>query len=430
MGQILGYLYDEDRGYRITEIALVENEDKCSYAVEKLLSTSDSNFFRRECSSSFPVLGMDCEWVPDRKSGEKSPVALLQLATVSGFCALFRLSHMPVIPESLKELLRNGDILKVGVGIQYDVQRLHIAVHGWVDIRNLQFLLRIYPSKDSEDNTDESSIKLSLSSLSKRVLGIELDKDAEVRVGKWDADQLSDEQINYASWDALAAVLICYELTREEEAMQAYSVSSPVEFLTKYKEYRYKYGERGKTVEKPGNCTGRRANLPKRNYHTSIPSRKTPMYDNIFLLAPDGEILCTCDRKRAMYVDKGIGTLIEENTFEENEDGSERVCKTTLKVKLNFEPQRRAIDESEKYYCVVKDNLCVVCGKEDSYLRKHIVPHEYRKYFPVWMKSHQSHDVLLLCIDCHMESNYLDLKVRKELAQECEAPLKANKLSE
>ena len=25
---------------------------------------------------------------------------------------------------------------------------------------------------------------------------------------------------------------------------------------------------------------------------------------------------------------------------------------------------------------------CVVCGKEESYLKKYVVPHEYRKYFP------------------------------------------------
>lgn len=36
--------------------------------------------------------------------------------------------------------------------------------------------------------------------------------------------------------------------------------------------------------------------------------RKSPLYDNCFLHAPDGQPLCTCDRKKAQwYVDKGIG---------------------------------------------------------------------------------------------------------------------------
>ena len=29
-----------------------------------------------------------------------------------------------------------------------------------------------------------------------------------------------------------------------------------------------------------------------------------------------------------------------------------------------------------------KANKCVVCGEEESYLKKYVVPHEYRKYFP------------------------------------------------
>ena len=39
------------------------------------------------------------------------------------------------------------------------------------------------------------------------------------------------------------------------------------------------------------------------------------------------------------------------------------------------------------------------------------------------MKSHQSHDVLLLCVTCHQESNCLDLRLRQELAEECRAPI-------
>lgn len=34
------------------------------------------------------------------------------------------------------------------------------------------------------------------------------------------------------------------------------------------------------------------------------------------------------------------------------------------------------------YYLEPKKNLCVVCGAQESYLRKYVVPHEYRKFFP------------------------------------------------
>lgn len=39
------------------------------------------------------------------------------------------------------------------------------------------------------------------------------------------------------------------------------------------------------------------------------------------------------------------------------------------------------------------------------------------------MKSHQSHDVLLLCPSCHEISNCHDLRLRRRLADICDAPL-------
>lgn len=44
-------------------------------------------------------------------------------------------------------------------------------------------------------------------------------------------------------------------------------------------------------------------------------------------------------------------------------------------------------------------------------------------FFVVELKSHQSHDVLLLCPTCHQESNIQDLQFRRELAKRCNAPL-------
>jgi len=48
-------------------------------------------------------------------------------------------------------------------------------------------------------------------------------------------------------------------------------------------------------------------------------------------------------------------------------------------VQLLFEPSGRPVDE-QNYYLHEKDNVCVVCGAADSYIRKNIIPREYRKY--------------------------------------------------
>lgn len=39
------------------------------------------------------------------------------------------------------------------------------------------------------------------------------------------------------------------------------------------------------------------------------------------------------------------------------------------------------------------------------------------------MRDHQSHDVLLTCVDCHRKSNLEDLQLRQVLAAECDAPI-------
>jgi len=55
-----------------------------------------------------------------------------------------------------------------------------------------------------------------------------------------------------------------------------------------------------------------------------------------------------------------------------------QVCDDPLTVQLLFEPSGRPTNE-QNYYLHEKDNLCVVCGAGDSYIRKNIIPREYRK---------------------------------------------------
>lgn len=67
------------------------------------------------------------------------------------------------------------------------------------------------------------------------------------------------------------------------------------------------------------------------------------------------------------YIKKGIGELVTESP---------------LTVRLNFEPAGRAVGQTGMYYLTAKENHCVVCGYSEKYVRKNVVPREYRKYFP------------------------------------------------
>ena len=91
-------------------------------------------------------------------------------------------------------------------------------------------------------------------------------------------------------------------------------------------------------------------------------------------------------------------------------------------IQLKFEPSGRPGSE-DLYYLNFKDNICVVCGSDKSYMRKNIVPHDYRKHFPSVMKNHHSHDILLMCPECHCFSNSYDDQLRKELAAKYNAPI-------
>ena len=55
--------------------------------------------------------------------------------------------------------------------------------------------------------------------------------------------------------------------------------------------------------------------------------------------------------------------------------------------------------------------------------RKNVIPHEYRKHFPIEMKDHNSHDVLLLCTSCHAISKYNDNHLKQQLDREFQAPI-------
>lgn len=103
---------------------------------------------------------------------------------------------------------------------------------------------------------------------------------------------------------------------------------------------------------------------------------------------------------------------------------AERVCEDPPAIKLNFMhktgDQERGVDD---YYLHSKENKCVSCGEEGHYLRYKVVPACYRRNFPVQWKSHRSHDIVLLCVDCHHVAHKAAEVVKKQLSQEYGVPL-------
>lgn len=95
---------------------------------------------------------------------------------------------------------------------------------------------------------------------------------------------------------------------------------------------------------------------------------------------------------------------------------------------LLFEPKGRPEDEGNDFYIQSKRNICVGCGNKKNYLRYRIIPSCYRMHFPEHLKSHRSHDIVLLCVDCHEVAHASAEKYKKQIAKEFGIPLFVRKV--
>lgn len=126
------------------------------------------------------------------------------------------------------------------------------------------------------------------------------------------------------------------------------------------------------------------------------------LYGNCKLLHPDGEMLCyTSRRKLEWYIERGLGHWVAEDP---------------PTVQLLFEPNGYG-NRGNPYYMQQWRNMCVVCGTPHMLTKHHCIPQCFRKFFPVEMKSHSSHDVLLVCRSCHDEYEKQSNKFKEELAK-------------
>lgn len=371
------------------------------------------------------AVGFDCEWVHIR--GRRRPVALLQVATCSGLCVLVRLSHLKSsIPDSLKAFLENEAILKVGVGPLEDSNYLsadyNLMVRGCVDLRHLLLRCQELDQADSDEASVKSTGGMGLNALAERYLGRTLDKDWRVRASDWEADTLTKRQENYAAEDALVGIHILMMMVEK-----LWTPVSPVVSLLPGPLWNQHLSKQIlqicrdycdiKFSSKKDQDSGTAPN-PKQHPASKIKAaigrngiRKGPLYHNCQLWAPDNKPLCTIDPKKARwYVEKSLGDLVSEDP---------------LIVRLKFEPAGRPQMEMQdgQFYLQERQNICVVCGKGETFIRKNVVPREYRKYFPDTLKAHQNHDVVLLCSGCHRLNNMRDQQLRFKLAEEFDAPI-------
>ncbi len=144
---------------------------------------------------SCDVIGFDTETRPNFKKGQNHQVSLLQLSSRST-CYLFRINHTGLTHE-LIDLLEDESKLKVGLSTHDDFHNLRKIHEG------------LQPRGFVELQKEVRHIGIGDSALAKIygiLFGQRISKGQ--RLSNWEADELTEAQINYAALDAMACVEI------------------------------------------------------------------------------------------------------------------------------------------------------------------------------------------------------------------------------
>ena len=67
-----------------------------------------------------------------------------------------------------------------------------------------------------------------------------------------------------------------------------------------------------------------------------------------------------------------------------------------------------------------------MCGQYENYSRFFIIPSLYRTHLPEELKSHRSHDIVLMCFTCHDRASRSQDKLKAQLADQYNLPLYEN----
>ncbi|XP_073125450.1 3'-5' exonuclease [Henckelia pumila] len=183
------YSYREIKfGGRIVYSRTAEEVER---AAEELLKFMDIN--KRKGDQC--VLGLDIEWRPTFKRGvAPGKVAVMQICVDNNLCHVLHVIHSG-IPKSLRNLLEDPSTLKVGVCIANDAAKVL-----------LDYNLSITSLRDLSDQANQKlggdPKKWSLSMLTEHLICRQLPKPSKIRLGNWEVEVLSKEQLNYAATDA------------------------------------------------------------------------------------------------------------------------------------------------------------------------------------------------------------------------------------
>ncbi len=187
-------------GYQMYRIPGEDGAPDVKVKVHYCTSSTTTERVVKQYFSDEKVLGFDLEWSPSahKSSGTRKNVSLVQLASASRI-GLFHIAAFPLtdklVAPSLKKVLEDPDVAKLGVSIKGDCRRcadhLGINVRGQFELSHLYRLVKYYKSGEYD------LINKRLVSLAMQVqdcLGLPLYKGSDVRESNW-AKKLKMDQV-------------------------------------------------------------------------------------------------------------------------------------------------------------------------------------------------------------------------------------------
>lgn len=144
------------------------------------------------------ILGFDIEWKPTFTKGvSPGKAAVMQICEGTTHCYVMHIIHSG-ITQSLKVLLEDSASVMVGAGVGNDAVKVfkdhRVSVKSFEDLSDL-----------ANKKLGGDPRKWSLESLTEMVTCKQLQKLSKIKLGNWEADVLSKEQLQYAATDAYAS---------------------------------------------------------------------------------------------------------------------------------------------------------------------------------------------------------------------------------
>lgn len=183
------------RPYLIPEVIYLTEKDQ----VDRILPAA-----LQHAGTVAGAIGFDLEW---NITAKPRTAAVMQLG-IADRIYLLHLSNMKQIPESVRDMLADPALLKVGVAIRNDGHKLRrdfgVPTNGLVELSTMAKLLEPQRWKHRR-------LLVSLRDLCQAYLARTLRKDA-VRVGTWTNVPLTHTQKEYAASDAYVGLELFHRL--------------------------------------------------------------------------------------------------------------------------------------------------------------------------------------------------------------------------